>query len=359
MASRVVLRVHGGCSMMMVEEEGAATFVFANTAGDVREDGGTGNTQMKRWRSSWTVAESRWCGSGGSNRWQHDEVATFRREQRWLDVVLAAKGDVGGKRVMVKEKEIWNQLPPSYARGVPDGFGAELVREEDFYIAGGCSLVVEEVKWSVRDRGSYDEVSDDCPIQCINRLVGDELPPDDPFRSKPFRVPVVEPPAKFSVRFTDLRVAIVFRWRTCLAARSAAVAVRKARGMHPSGSGGAYGRRSELVMASRVVLRVHGGCSMMMVEEEGAATFVFANTGDVREDGGTGNTQMKRWRSSWTVAESRWCGSGGSNRWQHDEVATFRREQRWLDVVLAAKGDVGGKRVMVKEKEIWVRVLVV
>jgi len=35
---------------------------------------------------------------------------------------------------------------------------------------------------------------------CRNRLVGDELPPDDPFRSKPFRVPVVEPPAKFSVK---------------------------------------------------------------------------------------------------------------------------------------------------------------
>jgi len=48
------------------------------------------------------------------------------------------------------------------------------------------------------------------------------------------------------VRFADSRLATVFRWRTCSEARFAAVAVRTARGMHPRGSGGAYGRRSEV-----------------------------------------------------------------------------------------------------------------
>ena len=120
----------------------------------------------------------------------------------------------------------------------------------------------------------------------------------------------------------------------------------------------------------------------MMVEEEGAATFVFANAGEVltahaRIGCSHGFRRELEW--CWWQQEmsekmvalvthkwsgggrlgQRWCGSGRSNRWQHDEVATFRREQRWSDVVLAAKGDVGGKRVMVKEKEIWVRVLVV
>jgi len=33
-----------------------------------------------------------------------------------------------------------------------------------------------------------------------NRLVGDELPLDDPFLSRPFRVLAEEPPAKFSVK---------------------------------------------------------------------------------------------------------------------------------------------------------------
>jgi len=40
-------------------------------------------------------------------------------------------------------------------------------------------------------------------------------------------------------------------------------------------------------------------------------------------------------------------------------VATFRREQRWPDVVMAAMGDAGGGRVMEREKVIRVRVLFV
>jgi len=33
-----------------------------------------------------------------------------------------------------------------------------------------------------------------------NSLVGDELPPDDSFLSRPFRVPAEEPPTKYSVK---------------------------------------------------------------------------------------------------------------------------------------------------------------
>ncbi|QCE03828.1 hypothetical protein DEO72_LG8g1857 [Vigna unguiculata] len=98
--------------------------------------------------------------------------------------------------------------------------------------------------------------------------------------------------------------------------------------------------------------------SMMMEEEEGATTFVFANA-DVREDGGAGGAQMEQRRSSWTATKTLWCGREGSNGWQRDKVAVFRREQRWPDVVLAAKGDAGSERVIVREKEITVRVLVV
>ena len=40
-------------------------------------------------------------------------------------------------------------------------------------------------------------------------------------------------------------------------------------------------------------------------------------------------------------------------------MTAFRHEHRWPNVVLAAMGDAGGGRVMVREKEIRVRVLVV
>ena len=32
---------------------------------------------------------------------------------------------------------VWNQVPPSDARGAPSGFGVELVHEEDFYTTLG------------------------------------------------------------------------------------------------------------------------------------------------------------------------------------------------------------------------------
>jgi len=37
-----------------------------------------------------------------------------------------------------------------------------------------------------------------------NSLVGDELPPDDPFLSRSFSVPAEEPPAKNSVKIACL-----------------------------------------------------------------------------------------------------------------------------------------------------------
>ena len=40
-------------------------------------------------------------------------------------------------------------------------------------------------------------------------------------------------------------------------------------------------------------------------------------------------------------------------------MAVFRCEQRWPDWFMAAMGDVGGGRVMEREKDIRVRVLVV